>query len=73
MNKFSYVAKDYRELYEAFIESGFTEEQAWELMTCYVRQSVVDNILADKVRRDRSEVLRRRMAEPNFREPHVGD
>lgn len=34
-----------RRLYEAFIESGFTEEQSFELMSVYIRQSITDSIM----------------------------
>lgn len=36
---------DIFQLYECFKESGFTEEQAFELVNTYVRQTMFDSVM----------------------------
>lgn len=41
-------------LREAFKESGFTDDEAFELTSSYVRQSIFDSIMRDNNRRSKS-------------------
>lgn len=49
-------------LREAFKESGFTDEESFELTKTYVRQTVFDSILRDDNRRSKSSYARIREA-----------
>lgn len=44
-------------LYECFKESGFKNEEAFELTECYVRQTMFDNVLRNPIKK--SDVLAR--------------
>lgn len=48
-------------LREAFKESGFTADEAFELVSAYVRQSTFDNILREERRKVERAALRRRV------------
>ena len=49
-------------LYECFKDSGFTEDQAFELANIYVRQSMFDNIISGCERkRSKTDILRERL------------
>lgn len=39
------VTDDIYLLYQSFVESGFSDDQAFELTNTYVRQTIFDNIL----------------------------
>ena len=57
MNKYKEFTDEIYLLYKSFIESGFTDYQAYELTEAYTRQSIADNMLASK-KRTRQEIYR---------------
>ena len=50
-------------LCKAFKESGFTDDQAFELTSCYVRQSIYESMQRERKMRSRSDSLRREFKE----------
>ena len=57
MNKYKEFTDEIYILYQSFIESGFTDYQAYELTEAYARQSIADNMLVSK-KRTRQEIYR---------------
>lgn len=57
MNKYKEFTDEIYILYQSFIESGFTDYQAYELTEAYTRQSIADNMLVSK-KRTRQEIYR---------------
>ena len=57
MNKYKEYTDQIYLLYKSFIESGFTDYQAYELTEAYTRQSIADSMLIPK-KRSRQEVYR---------------
>lgn len=57
MNNFKELTDQIYSLYKSFIESGFTDYQAYELTEAYTRQSIADIMLVPK-KRTRREVYR---------------
>ena len=43
--QYKQLTDDIFQLYECFKRSGFTEEQAFELVNTYVRQTMFDNVM----------------------------
>lgn len=54
-------------LREIFKESGFTDEEAFELITAYVRQSTFENILTSENRDSRRSISEMRRAIERFK------
>ena len=50
INKYKEFTDEIYILYQSFIESGFTDYQAYELTEAYTRQSIADSMLASKKR-----------------------
>lgn len=57
MNKYKEFTDQIYLLYKSFIESGFTDYQAYELTEAYTRQSILDSMFASK-KRSRQEFYR---------------
>lgn len=57
MNKYKEFTDQIYLLYKSFIESGFTDYQAYELTEAYTRQSIYDSMLVSK-KRTKQEVYR---------------
>lgn len=57
MNKYKDFTDQIYLLYKSFIESGFTDYQAYELTEAYTRQSIYDSMLVSK-KRTKQEVYR---------------
>ena len=64
------IKKSYRKvtdniflLREAFKKSGFTADEAFELVSAYVRQSAFENVLREERRKVERSALRRRFVE----------
>lgn len=57
MGEFKEVTDQIYLLYKSFIESGFTDYQAYELTEAYTRQSIFDSMLASN-KRIRQDVYR---------------
>ena len=57
INKYKEFTDEIYILYQSFIESGFTDYQAYELTEAYTRQSIADNMLVLK-KRTRQEIYR---------------
>ena len=69
------IKKSYRKvtdnlflLRQAFRESGFTADEASELIVAYVRQSTFDNVLREECRKVERAALRRRFVEKSENE-----
>lgn len=62
-NPYKYTTDAFRQLYLSFIESGFTEDEAFTLTTFYVRQSTVENLMREerenRIRAARRESMKR--------------
>ena len=62
-NKYKDITDEYYKLYESFVNSGFSKEQAFELIKAYCTQSVFDsmlrNINEEKRRASRQEILKK--------------
>lgn len=50
------VTDDIYLLYQSFVESGFSDDQAFELTNTYVRQTIFDNILRDSSPRSTKDI-----------------
>ena len=50
MNKYKEFTDEIYLLYKSFIESGFTDYQAYELTEAYTRQSILDSMFDSKKR-----------------------
>lgn len=57
MNNYKEFTDQIYLLYKSFIESGFTDYQAYELTEAYTRQSILDSMFVTK-KRSRQELYR---------------
>ena len=62
-NQYRPITDEYYKLYTSFVESGFAEEQAFELVRTYCHNQVVDNIVRELNRKSISKSELRRKFE----------
>ena len=63
-NRFKHITDAYRELYLSFIKSGFTEAEAFTLITFYLSQSNFETLdKEERVRKAQSAYMKKRYNE----------
>lgn len=50
MSKFKTSTDEVYELYKSFIDSGFTNEQAFELVSLYIHKSIIEDLINRKTK-----------------------
>lgn len=58
MSRFKTATDEIYELYKSFMESGFTNDQAFELVSLYIHRTIVEDLINQKAKRTNADILR---------------